>query len=1401
MISILPPSAVPKTATYKEASNYVVSRTDLDNIQTFSYNNFIKNTIKRYMDRVYRTDSCEVRFVKWWLDTSSMLPIEVCKAKRKSLEVSLKALMEITFTDKFKVKQTSMPHNSVTVEVEVTRFPYLTERGNFIINGIDKVLISHLGKANKLFMRPPSESDKKQKGQLELSTSQGSTLLMNDKISFRNVRDVAKDCSSFSFTYNQVLQAFGILDPATTVNIVGVNNFFMNKIVSSGVQSDSLKNNENIFKVLNNFFLTIDERQSINEKLSYSRNLIDRYLAEDLKLEVVSFDKKGTVVKEEKSYQKYTKITTEMAEEIQQSGITSVRILEKGLSIPVLSNSFVDTQKLFKQYNLEIPDAFVVETKCPLDKNKTARYYMPCDKTEFDALVAAYGSDMEMLANQIELNVDRLIGHTLTKNDILAMINYFSRGMLKLVPYDDIDSLENKKIVNIADVFEKGLSSAIGVQSRYNKNINNKNSILARIEETKKRAVYSTDNNVSGMELLMNMDLNFDCGDNTITKESTKINLYNTEDSTNPLAQINHKRRITLQEVTDFGGVSSQSPDPSVRSNNPSYNGRIDIIETPESQSVGLVREVASLAFLNEFGQLEAPFFKVDQVNKVVDVTKVYYMTYDKEMTYRRVLSPRIAEKTGVKVSYWKDSAVITSEFYNVPIDKQSVASVKKLARHKTLKFKADTFKLEVHKKNWFIDEHLSILTGHGKVISGGPDDVEFVSCNGTHIFSPVTSAIPFIDFDDAARGMMGSVMSKQAIPVYDKQLQYVYTPMAKLISKTATGVILAPYDLEVVSVDALHIKVKSIQTGLEETISCLRQDRTSKTTLNKSIPIVKPGEWLLKGDVLADSTTTVNGELAHGTHLRIAIMPLNGDNYEDGVIFSERLVQRDIYTSIHLDEFELEVGKDELIDNKDSLSGTDQNVIYKCSFSLSPLQKSCYNVNAIIVPGTQVQPKDILACKRVRSTDKSSINDSNTATYTVVPVRYDGIVPGTVVAVESYEEGDSVIYTIKVANKLKIGVGDKYTGRHGNKGIICRILPIEDMPFDEYGNRMDAVINPLGIPSRMNIGQVLDGQLGLACHNNYFRAVVDILSNINIESFKKAMLAAGTDKVQLFDGQTGKPFRYLTNVVMPYVEKLEHVVSHKIHVRSFDPYTTRQQPTQGKAQNGGQRLGEMEFNSLEAHGAFNLVREFLAYKTDDVENRTNYKFAKKKGGNDYSALKGAASQKQNTPHAFQLTSVYYAAMFKRIRAFDADNVEIDMMGSANKTKPGRGRNLQENIALAKSRINALKQSNEEIDFIEEEDEFEEDFGFEEEVARAAETLSGTPQTPDEAAGNVDISRFSVINLDNVDCLGEEDEEEEEDAGEEEAAAEFSAIDVDDLGLDDLEQDGANPDEDETEPF
>jgi DNA-directed RNA polymerase subunit beta len=648
-------------------------------------------------------------------------------------------------------------------------------------------------------------------------------------------------------------------------------------------------------------------------------------------------------------------------------------------------------------------------------------------------------------------------------------------------------------------------------------------------------------------------------------------------DQTNPLAALTHRRRLS---ALGPGGLSRERAGFEVRDVHPSHYGRMCPIETPEGPNIGLINSLATYARVNKFGFLETPYRKVKN-GRVTE--EIVYLTADEEE--KRVIAQA-----------------------NAPFDS------------KTGKFKSD--KILVRKK--------------GRVEMVSPEEVEYMDVSPKQIVSVAASLIPFLEHNDANRALMGANMQRQAVPLIKRQAPLIGTGMEKRAVVDTGEVVLAKRDGEVVKVWADRIEIKT-KDGEIDRYDLIKYGRSNQGTCVNQVPIVKKGEKVKKGDVIADGPCSDHGELALGANLLVAFMPWEGYNYEDAVIISERLVKEDILTSIHIEEYEIEA--------RDTKLGPEE--ITREIPGVSEELLKDLDERGIVRIGAEVGPGDILVGK-VTPKGESELTPEEKLLRAIFGEKARDVrdtslrVPhgegGKVVDVKIFSREQGVelppgvneLVRVYVAQIRKISVGDKLAGRHGNKGVISKIVPEEDMPFLEDGTPVDIILNPLGVPSRMNVGQVLETHLGWAAMKGWeengkkLKGPVYVASPVfqgaTEEEIEEKLEKAGlprSGKAILYDGKTGEPFEKPITVGYIYIMKLIHLVDDKIHARSTGPYSLiTQQPLGGKAQFGGQRFGEMEVWALEAYGAAYVLQEMLTVKSDDVIGRVRAYEAIVKGEN-----------------------------------------------------------------------------------------------------------------------------------------------------------------------------------------
>jgi DNA-directed RNA polymerase subunit beta len=653
---------------------------------------------------------------------------------------------------------------------------------------------------------------------------------------------------------------------------------------------------------------------------------------------------------------------------------------------------------------------------------------------------------------------------------------------------------------------------------------------------------------------------------------------------TNPLDELTHKRRLS---ALGPGGLSRERAGFDVRDVHYSHYGRICPIETPEGPNIGLIGSLATYARVNPYGFIESPF--------------------------RRI------EKDG-----GKDRPRVSDEIVFLTADEQELATVVQA-------------NARLDEKGFFLDERVQVHRGDA-YHEAPPANADFMDVSPKQIVSVSAALIPFLEHDDANRALMGSNMQRQAVPVVRPEAPIIGTGIEYRAAKDSGQVVLARAGGTVRSVSAAEIWVEenasdAFRYKLQKFI------RTNQGTCFNQRPLVKVGDRVEEGQVLADSYSTDNGELALGQNILVAFMPWEGGNYEDAIILSERLVQDDRFTSIHIEKYECEARDTKL--GPEEITRDIPNVGEE---ALADLDE-----NGIVYIGAEVGPQDILVGKitpkgeteltaeerLLRAIFGEKAREVKDSSLRLPSGEHGKVVDVAVFSRENNDEllpGVNKMIRVAVAQKRKISVGDKMAGRHGNKGVIAKILPVEDMPFLPDGKPVDIVLNPLGVPSRMNIGQILETHLGWAAQALGLHVETPVFDGAREPAIKKALKEAGLPedgKVELRDGRTGKTFEQNITVGYIYMMKLHHLVEDKIHARSTGPYSLiTQQPLGGKAQFGGQRFGEMEVWALEAYGAAYILQELLTVKSDDVMGRVQ----------TYEAIvKGEDIQPPGVPESFKV--------------------------------------------------------------------------------------------------------------------------------------------------------------------
>ena len=672
-------------------------------------------------------------------------------------------------------------------------------------------------------------------------------------------------------------------------------------------------------------------------------------------------------------------------------------------------------------------------------------------------------------------------------------------------------------------------------------------------------------------------------------------------DQTNPIAELANKRRLSSLGP---GGLSRDRAGMDVRDVNPSHYGRLCPIESPEGPNIGLITALASYARVNDYGFIMTPYRKVEN-GKLTD--EVVYMTADEELDHY------ISQATA-----------------------------------------------KIDENNCFIEEKIPVRY-RGDNIMIESKKVDYIDVSPQQVISITTQGIPFLEHDDGKRALMGSNMQRQAIPLLKSEAPLVGTGIEAISARDGGSVVIANADGIVEYVDGKKIIVKT--KGGQDTYYLNGYERSNNGTCYHQVPIVRVNDVIKKDQIIADGPSTDKGEMALGKNVTVAFMNFNGYNYEDAVILNERLVSDDVYTSIHIEDYQIEC--------RDTKLGPEE--FTRDIPNIGEDARKNLDENGIIRIGTEVHDDDILVGK-VTPKGMAELTSEEKLLHAIfgektrevrdtslrVPHGGEGIVHDVkIFTKEDSDElpaGVSKIVRVYIAQKRKISIGDKMAGRHGNKGVISLILPQEDMPYMADGTPIDILLNPLGVPSRMNIGQILEMHLGAAAKELNIHVMTPAFDGATreeiIDALKEAKLSED-GKMVLYDGRTGEPFDNRISVGVMYMIKLHHMVDDKLHARSTGPYSlVTQQPLGGKAQFGGQRFGEMEVWALYAYGAAHVLQEMMTIKSDDVVGRVKV----------YEALvKGTPLPPSSVPESFRVLIKEFQALGLDISVLSENGKLIDM--------------------------------------------------------------------------------------------------------------------------------------------
>ena len=860
-------------------------------------------------------------------------------------------------------------------------------------------------------------------------------------------------------------------------------------------------------------------------------------------------------------------LNRDQAKEISRRGVNEAVITTlDGKTVKVFSNGMVD-MKEFVDFD---PAQYGIKEKV-------------CFAALKELLEQLGRADTPAWADAIEEHWEDLIPKHITKDDILASINYLNCMVHGAGTTDDIDHLGNRRLRCVGELLQN--------QFRVG---------FTRLERVIRERMTVQDLDTVTPQSLINIR-----PVTAVIKEffgSSPLSQF--MDQNNPLAELTHKRRLS---ALGPGGLSRERASFDVRDIHYSHYGRMCPIETPEGPNIGLINYLATYARINEYGFVEAPYRKIDKATGVVtDI--VEYMTADVEDDYYVC---QAAEPIG---------------------EDGRLANPRVTCRHRN------------------------------EIISVDRDVIDYMDVSPKMMTSVATAFIPFLENDDANRALMGANMQRQAVPLMVTEAPIVATGIEHKCAVDSEVCITAKGDGVVTKVSATNISVR-YDDGHTEDYTLTKFARSNQGTCVNQRPIVSAGERVELGQVIADGPSCSQGEISLGKNVLIGFMTWEGYNYEDAILLNERLVREDVFTSIHIEEYETEsrdtkLGPEEItrdIPNvgEDTLKDLDENGIIRVGAEVT---SGDYLVGKVTPKGETELTAEERLLRAIFGEKAREVRDSSLK----VPHGESGIIVD--VKVFTRENGDEMspgvnkVVRVYIAQKRKISVGDKMAGRHGNKGVVSRVLPEEDMPFLPDGTPLDIVLNPLGVPSRMNIGQVLDVHLGYAAQALGWKVATPIFDGANEKDIRETLKLAGLredGKSVLYDGRTGERFDNLVTVGYVYFLKLHHLVDDKIHARSTGPYSlVTQQPLGGKAQFGGQRFGEMEVWALEAYGAAYTLQEILTVKSDDVTGRVK----------TYEAIvKGHNVPRPGVPESFKVLVKELQSLCLDIKVLNAAGEEIEL--------------------------------------------------------------------------------------------------------------------------------------------
>ena len=1194
----------------------VLQMPNLIEVQKDSYQWFLREGLKEVFDDISPiadySGHLSLEFVDFELCKDEMPvnknTIEKCKERDATYAAPLKVKVRLYNKEKEEISE----H-----EIFMGDLPLMTETGTFVINGAERVIVSQLVRSPGIYYAIDHDKIGKRLFSCTVIPNRGAWLEYetdSNDIFYVRVDRTRKVPITVLIralgvgTNDEIRELFGD-EPkieASFAKDVAENYqeglLELYKKIRPG-EPLSVESAESLINAMffdpRRYDLAKVGRYKFNKKLMLRNRIRHHILAED-----VVDTQTGEILAEAG-----TKVTAELADQIQNAAVPFVYIQTEERNVKVLSNMMVDITNF---------------VDCdPKEYGITELVYYPV----LAQILEEYADQPEELGAAIKRNVHELIPKHITKEDILASINYNIHLEYGIGNDDDIDHLGNRRIRAVGEL----------LQNQYRIG-------LSRLERVVRERMTTHDAEEISPQVLINIK-----PVQAAVKEffgSSQLSQF--MDQNNPLGELTHKRRLS---ALGPGGLSRDRAGFEVRDVHYSHYGRMCPIETPEGPNIGLINSLASYARINEYGFVEAPYRKIDKTDpknpRVTD--EVVYMTADEEDNYHVAQANEALDAEGHFVRN----------------------SVSGRYREETQEYPKAMF--------------------------------DYMDVSPKMVFSVATALIPFLENDDANRALMGSNMQRQAVPLLITEAPVVGTGMEPKAAVDSGVCVLAKKDgtITYVASNEIHIEYDD---GEKEEIHLTKFSRSNQSNCYNQKPIVFKGDHVVKGQVIADGPSTSEGELALGKNPLIGFMTWEGYNYEDAVLLSEKLVRDDVYTSVHIEEYEAEA--------RDTKLGAEEITCDVPGVGDDALKD--LDERGIIRIGAEVRAGDILVGKvtpkgeteltaeerLLRAIFGEKAREVRDTSLKVPHGEYGIVVDAKVFTRENGDElppGVNQAVRIYIAQKRKISVGDKMAGRHGNKGVVSRVLPVEDMPYLPNGRPLDIVLNPLGVPSRMNIGQVLEIHLSLAAKALGFNVAtpvfdganeVDIMDTLDLandyvnlewEEFEKkhkeellpevmeylsenrehrklwkGVPISRDGKVRLRDGRTGEFFDSPVTIGHMHYLKLHHLVDDKIHARSTGPYAlVTQQPLGGKAQFGGQRFGEMEVWALEAYGAAYTLQEILTVKSDDVVGRVK----------TYEAIiKGDNIPAPGIPESFKVLLKELQSLGLDVKVLREDHTEVEIM-------------------------------------------------------------------------------------------------------------------------------------------